>query len=557
MLLLSLLLAVSPVRASEFFEGRGFYLGDVHVHTGASADGGASDMGSCEGDCGAVEALVDTARINGLDFIGVVDHVNHITVAYDDYRSVNQILRDGNDPLGGFVTLLGAEVHFALYSGDLGHKSLLLFGTNGQLENLDATDVQPIPDSTSTVIDDCSDIATYMAGVRAALGDALLLPHHPATVKPMATDWDCHDMDWGPAVEIYSEHGNNDRMDTDWDGLWSDTEATGTVFHALSAAGYRYRLGIVGGTDSHDTRPGSVCDLDPVLAHQPYGGGLTVVVLPEEDTFDRGSIHDAIVARSTYATSGPLIPVVVDYSSGQELLGGMGEEIDLETAMDVYISVRVPKEQAAFVTQVRLRAEDGASYELFSDEGGGGWSYTLAAESLPDFAFVELGIDGATWYAEEDCNDGGDNDEERIWLSPTWFDVADEPEEDLDSDGWTVDDGDCDDEDPAVNPGADEDCDTSGDEDCDDLADGDDPDCTDSGPPVDSPPETGDSSDSSDSSDSVPDSDTDTGGAQPGNRCDDCSSAPAGAALWTLAALALLNLRRRLRASVKGPHVCP
>jgi hypothetical protein len=50
---------------------------------------------------------------------------------------------------------------------------------------------------------------------------------------------------------------------------------------------------------------------------------------------------------------------------------------------------------------------------------------------------------------------------------------------DGDSDGWSIDCGDCNDEDASINLGADEICDDAGniDEDCDGLANADDPDC--------------------------------------------------------------------------------
>jgi hypothetical protein len=48
---------------------------------------------------------------------------------------------------------------------------------------------------------------------------------------------------------------------------------------------------------------------------------------------------------------------------------------------------------------------------------------------------------------------------------------------DQDNDGWCVDDGDCDDDDPAVNPAEEEDCNDSVDNDCDGRIDSSDPDC--------------------------------------------------------------------------------
>ncbi len=51
------------------------------------------------------------------------------------------------------------------------------------------------------------------------------------------------------------------------------------------------------------------------------------------------------------------------------------------------------------------------------------------------------------------------------------------PARDADDDGWFANDGDCDDDDPDVNPGADEICDDGIDNDCDGLTDGEDEDC--------------------------------------------------------------------------------
>ena len=126
--------------------------------------------------------------------------------------------------------------------------------------------------------------------------------------------------------------------------------------------------------------------------------------------------------------------------------------------------------------------------------------------------------------AEEIC-DGVDND----------CDDTTEEDVDEDGDGYSTCDGqDCDDSEATVHPGAEEDCDTDLDEDCDGLTD-DDPDC-------------GTITDDDDSAVDDDDSGADTGGSC--DDCDGCSSGgrdPGAAAGGTALALVLLivGLRRR------------
>ena len=305
------LLMSDPASAAEVFEGHSFYLGDVHVHTGASGDGGSTDVGSCPGACGAVADLKLRARENGLDFITITDHVNGTPAAVpEDFAHVWETALDLDSPEEGFVVIPGAEVWFSLPGGQiLGHRTLMLFGSSEDLSATPMTALQPLGD-TRTEMPDCASIWSWSASLESAVGPLLLFPHHPATKLPSGTDWSCHDPAWAPVVEVYSEHGNSDLEVTDFDPPTTVSPA-GTVAHAMAPSGLGYRLGFVGGTDSHGTDPGGVCTRDTVRTSQPYGGGLTIAVLPESTKFSRAAIYDAMVEGQTYVTSGPLIPVRV------------------------------------------------------------------------------------------------------------------------------------------------------------------------------------------------------------------------------------------------------
>lgn len=72
---------LSLVLASENFEGYSYYLGDPHVHTGVSGDGGSADLGNCTGVCGNVADVFPLARQAGLDWVAVADHINGLHAA--------------------------------------------------------------------------------------------------------------------------------------------------------------------------------------------------------------------------------------------------------------------------------------------------------------------------------------------------------------------------------------------------------------------------------------------------------------------------------------------
>ena len=104
------------------------------------------------------------------------------------------------------------------------------------------------------------------------------------------------------------------------------------------------------------------------------------------------------------------------------------------------------------------------------------WALTISPDQIPALVYPVVRIDGSSWYADQGfhCIDGGRDSTERLWLSPTWFETT---SGDLDGDGVSWVEGDCDDGDPYRHPYAIESCTNGIDDDCDHLVDTMDDDC--------------------------------------------------------------------------------
>lgn len=405
-------------QGADAFAGHTFYFGDPHVHTGASLDGGSSDLGTCEGSCGAARDVVASAKANGLDWLAVVDHVNgRSTQSAADFTKVRDLVLAGHDP-GKFVTIPGAEVWFTVPNvGPLGHRSLYFFGDDAALRTLTIADTQPAGNAR-TEVRECANINTWMTRLSGRFGEVLLIPHHPSATLPMPTNWDCFHPAWEPAVEVYSAHGNALWDGTSVDATGQGSTATGTVQYAMRPSGLGLHLGFIAGTDSHDTRPGGVCELDTEMPRHPYAGGLTAVVLRDGEHFDRHAIHEAMVQRRTYATTGPRVPATINWSAGGVVIGELGAELAVPAGRDLQAVVQVPPTWAAMVSSVTLVTPEAASLPMQGD-GAGAWKATVASADIPAYLYAAITLDGRAQPAG--CVDGGASKDEWVWLSPSFI----------------------------------------------------------------------------------------------------------------------------------------
>lgn len=455
-----LLLSGLCAHASEVFGDYAYYSGDPHAHTVLSGDALASDTGSRCPQCGAFATVIDYAASQGLDWVAFSDHTNDGTRAADATAFADFLAAQlAHDDASGLVIVPAAELAFKIGGVSVGHRNLLLFGDDATLASLTVADASPNGDN-STEIGSCGAIDVWMDAVTATWGDALLIPHHPYGFGPAAVDWSCHSESYEPAVEIYSHWGTGLGWDRSYDEV--GYPQTGHSVHD-AMDDYGLHLGFMGGTDSHDTRPGDTCEID---LGQPYGGGVTMIVADASETFVRGTIHDAIVAHSTYASTGPMVPMTVTWFVDGVEVGHLGEDIELDAGAAVAVRVAIPAEDGVNALEAILVTPSG---EITLDwQGDGTWEATIAAADLPPWLYAAVSLEGVPYEPRAGCDDGGVDTTEWLWASPSWFTVVDA---DADADGYTLGDGDCDDADAAVHPGAGEIWYDGVDQDCDGLDD--------------------------------------------------------------------------------------
>ena len=420
MLILSLVLTSSLVLADTTYQGNAYYIGDPHQHTGVSGDGESSDLGGCGAvECGSLAAVFELARDNGLDWLALSDHTNGGHEADPDaYTTLLEMALEHDDEATGLVVVPAAELVTATEERGLGHRNLYLFGSDEQLEDLNFYDTRPTEDGLG--VTECGDIASWLDGLEDDFGPALLIPHHSNVTTPMAVFFGCFDPVHEVAVEVYSSWGNHLGGELHW---W-DTPTVGwaeggDVTHAMAPDDMALRFGFMGGSDAHVTLPGDLC-ID-IPEHHVGTGGLTIIVAPEEERFDRAAIHQALVEHRSYATTGPMVPLALAYHSAGELVATLGQDIQLTADEDLSLTVSIPDSWTSSVLDVlAIMPNDALSLEPVDDES---WSTSLDPGTVPPWIFVAVQIDMAG-----SCDDGGDDAYEWLFVSPTWIDV-DVPED--------------------------------------------------------------------------------------------------------------------------------
>lgn len=186
------------------------------------------------------------------------------------WESIKQVARDFYLP-GTFVTFVGYEWHGnRTYYGD---HNVFYFDEENPL-------------------DDSEDLPTLFDNLKKRRGIAI--PHHTAyQVHQRGKDWDYHDDEISPFVEIFSNHGSSEGCWTpstlNLNGSMGPRVSGGSVQDGLARG---YRLGIIASSDNHEGKAGA------------WGQGLAAVFAKE---LTREEIWNSFMSRRVYGVTGDRI----------------------------------------------------------------------------------------------------------------------------------------------------------------------------------------------------------------------------------------------------------
>ena len=425
-----------------------WYWGDLHAHSGWSWDGCESPETGCtlRGDTPGAD-FVDNAADSELDFAALTDHAEAVRRYLQGTSEAALAVWPGQQDLvlaaddDTLVPLLGYEwtaFREARQGSHLEgtHRTVLLADADAcadyRVPGWALPDGEKAHDLGEVVFtQDSPEYAETPAELWTALEKAgtdcdttrwLTFAHHSAYEVPQVTDWTLADNEpkQEQVVEIYSEHGSSECFDISEEGCdWRINTAQryypdGSIQAALSEG---YQLGFVGGTDSHDARPGSLSDGPSRIAHwddtnndnvpdtprQHFtAGGLTGVWMDADTPLTPDTLLETIASRTTAASSGPR-PALIASALGQDGLRYPPGSALPGSAMpaEIILELTEPGVEADEITIERI-GPDGVVSSAVSDT----------------FTDVWRSSDGDWTYLRIRYRTG--SDEERVWLSP-WF----------------------------------------------------------------------------------------------------------------------------------------
>lgn len=373
--------------------GYRLYWGDLHAHSAYSL---CYWPGCGEG---SLDQLYRYARDRAaLDFCAATNHDFSMT---EQQWETTQHRAVAYNEAGRFVTFTAFEWTSAVY----GHHNVYYLTDEGDLFRCTESGDPQDPRG-----DTPRDLFRKLRGTRR---DVLVVPHHPA-VTQFRVDWDFYDPEFCRLVEITSLWGDFEYFGNPHRARISDVLPGYYVRDALTRG---YRLGFLGGTDSHDCRPGTPTfggrqkpngedfDRNPlgveVASHITDGTanwrGISAVYAK---ALTREEIFAALRARRCYATTGARIQL--DFRVNGHL---MGERLRVQNPQ------RCPKIEVSVTGTSRItRIEVVRNGDVIYGLRGNG-----AKEKNIEFVDHNVVQQENYYYARVTQADG-----HRAWSSPVW-----------------------------------------------------------------------------------------------------------------------------------------
>ncbi|MBW7997891.1 MAG: hypothetical protein FVQ81_15240 [Candidatus Glassbacteria bacterium] len=279
-------------------EGLNHYFGDLHNHC---------EVGYAQGSLARAYEIAE----GHLDFFSCTPHswwhdvpkmvggkeskwLEGFEMTRRRWPEIQQMTRDYHRP-GEFVTFPGYEWHSSHFG--------------------DFCIVFPDDDSPLTHYDELAGLQRF-----ALEKNALLIPHHPAYLQGHRGANPEH---WDPRVnkllEIYSEHGNAESDEGQWDYIRHSMGGRWTPNTLQSVLKDGHRMGVLASSDDHLGHPGA------------YGEGLAAVLAPE---LTRKSLFGSLNNRLCYGVTGDRIRI--NFAVNGRAMGG---ELPFTTERRIAVAV--------------------------------------------------------------------------------------------------------------------------------------------------------------------------------------------------------------------------
>ena len=386
------LMTASSVFGQQYFQ---LYWGDIHSHSSYSFDADPEALTPAQ----SLEYARYTA---GLDFVALTDHAEGLVKSkWDDI--VNQC-DEANDE-GYFVAFAGFEWTYSAGGDGTGHKCVVFKDSN----------VIPYPVSTggNYAVTHPVDLWDRLSGF-----EYITIPHHTARGQAgedhlMYTDWNYVNAEQQPIVEIYSAHGNSEAVGVEEQvfPFVEESSVESALMRWLDTGDPGYKLGIVGSTDNHQGKPGSVEELPENLTGDGHGytGGLIAVYATSKT---RAEIFNAFLEKRTYATSGPRIKLSFTASNGFDTVM-MGGTLTCNSGDTVQLDITAYGDTAPIDKILLIR-----NGEVIREESS--TTLTLTETIYDDRIYYRVKViqfPSLRW--------DGEMTPERAWSSPIWIEVDD------------------------------------------------------------------------------------------------------------------------------------